>query len=106
MRSMVFRSSFAGPVALTLVRTRMAVSRVILIHGDALRGRPPHQSTRRHRLPPRLETGEGLRPRLAGGGLLYGVLEGADTDALVFLEVSPPDSLGVPPHEKIDRTRV
>src|ERR1039457_6921095 len=54
MRSMVFRSSFAGPVALTLVRTRMAVSRVILIHGDALLGRPPHQSTRRYRLPARL----------------------------------------------------
>ena len=31
LRSMVFRSSFAGSVALTLVRTRMAVSRVILI---------------------------------------------------------------------------
>ena len=30
LRSMVFRSSFAGPVALTLVRTSLAVSRVIL----------------------------------------------------------------------------
>ena len=34
------------------------------------------------------QTAEGLRPHLAGGGLLYGILEGADTDALVFLEVS------------------